>query len=163
MARNPFIYQPVRIVNDLIRTLPTLLLAVFAVLIWGYSSLSGIMAMIVFTLGIMYQLMYEYIETLEMSPFEAIRSAGGNQLQSVHLSLHPEIKPMFLANFLYTFEINIRASVILGYVGAGGFGYEMEQRIEAEQYDRVGALLVPLFVLVCVLQIVTNVVSRKMR
>lgn len=163
VARNPFIYQPVRIVNDLIRTLPTLLLAVFAELIWGYSSLSGIMAMIVFSLGIMYQLMYEYIETLEMSPFEAIRSAGGSQLQSVHMSLHPEIKPMFFANFLYTFEINIRASVILGYVGAGGFGYEMEQRIEAEQYDRVGALLIPLFVLVCILQISTNIVSRKMR
>jgi phosphonate transport system permease protein len=47
------------------------------------------------------------------------------------LGLHPEIKPMFLANFLYTFEINIRASIILGYVGAGGYGYELNERITA--------------------------------
>lgn len=163
VAKNPVIYQPVRVVNDLIRTLPTMLLAIFAEFIWGLNSLSGIFAMVVFTLGIMYQLMYEYIETLEMSPFEAISSAGGRTLQNVHLGLHPEIKPVFFANFLYTFEINIRASVVLGYVGAGGFGYEMEQRIEQEQYDRVGCLLIPLFILVCVLQLTTNIISRKMK
>jgi phosphonate transport system permease protein len=163
VAKNPVIYQPVRIVNDLIRTLPTMLLAIFAEFIWGLNSLSGIFAMIVFTVGIMYQLMYEYIETLEMSPFEAISSAGGRTLQNVHLGLHPETKPVFFADFLYTFEINIRASVVLGYVGAGGFGYEMEQRIEQEQYDRVGCLLIPLFILVCVLQLTTNIISRKMK
>jgi phosphonate transport system permease protein len=163
IAHKAYIYQPVRIVNDLIRTIPTMIFAIFAVLIWGSGFLSGIVAMIIFTVGIMYQLMYEYIETLEMSPYEAVRSAGANSLQSVNLGLHPEIKPMFLANFLYTFEINIRASIILGYVGAGGYGYELEQRISSEQYDRVGCLLIPLFILVFGLQIASNVVSRKLK
>jgi ABC-type phosphate/phosphonate transport system permease subunit len=53
--------------------------AVFAIFIWNTGSLSGIVAMVIFTTGIMYQLMYEYIETLEMSPFEAVRSSGGGK------------------------------------------------------------------------------------
>jgi phosphonate transport system permease protein len=163
VVKTPWVYQPVRVVNDLIRTVPMILFAVFFENVWGFSSLSGIAAMAVFTLGIMYQLMYEYIETLEMSPFEAITASGGGALQCVHLGLHPEIKPMFFTNFLYTFEINIRASVILGYVGAGGFGYLLKECLALESYDKVSALLVPLFVLVCFLQICTNIVSRKMR
>jgi len=163
IAQHAYVYQPVRIISDLVRTIPTMTFAIFATLIVGQGSLAGIVAMIIFTIGIMYQLMYEYIETLEMSPFEAARSSGGAKLQSVHLGLHPEIKPMFLANFLYTFEINIRASIILGYVGAGGYGYELSTRITAEQYDRVGCLLIPLFILVFVLQLASNIVSRKMK
>ena len=154
---------PVRVVNDLLRTIPTMLLAMFFENFWGYSAVSGVAAMTIFTIGIMYQLMYEYIETLEMSPFESARSCGGTTLQAVHLGLHPEIKPMFFANFLYTFEINIRASVILGYVGAGGYGYTMKECIGQGQYDKVGALLLPLFIEVMFLQIVTNFVARKMR
>lgn len=163
VAKHAYIYQPVRIICDLIRTIPTMIIAIFVILFFGKSNLSGIIAMAVFTAGIMYQLMYEYIETLEMSPFEAIDAAGGRTLQNVNLGLHPEIKPMFYANFLYTFEINIRASVILGYVGAGGFGIILDECINAEQYDRVGCMLIPLFVLVFVLQIASNIVSRKMK
>jgi phosphonate transport system permease protein len=163
VAKSPWVYQPVRIFNDLLRTIPEMLFAIFARFFFGYGSFSGMVAMAVFSLGIMYQLMYEYIETLEMSPFEAISAAGGRNLQNVHLGLHPEIKPMFFANLLYTLEINIRASVILGYVGCGGFGYEMKEKIDLSQYDKVGALLVPLFFLVLALQITTNVVSRKLR
>jgi phosphonate transport system permease protein len=71
---------------------------------------------------------------------------------------------MFLANFLYTFEINIRASIILGYVGAGGYGYTLESEcIENEQYDRIGCLLIPLFILVFTLQVASNIVSRKLK
>jgi phosphonate transport system permease protein len=163
IARKAYIYQPVRIICDLARTIPTMTYAVFAIFIWNTGSLSGIVAMVIFTTGIMYQLMYEYIETLEMSPFEAVRSSGGGALQSVRLGLHPEIKPMFLANFLYTFEINIRASIILGYVGAGGYGLTLEKCIENEQYDRIGCLLIPLFILVFALQVASNIVSRKLK
>jgi phosphonate transport system permease protein len=163
IAKSPWVYQPVRIVNDFIRTIPTLVLAVLATCFFGLTNLSGIVAMTIFTVGIMYKLMYEYIETLEMSPFEAISSSGARTLQSVNLGLHPEIKPMFFSYFLYTFEINIRASVILGFVGAGGIGTELENQITALCYDKVGALLVPLFLVVCVLQITTNVTSRKLR
>ncbi len=163
IAKHAYIYEPVRVVNTFLRTIPMLLYALLFLKVWGIGSLPGIAAMVVFTLGIMYQMMYEYIETLEMSPYEAIQAAGGRSLQNVRLGLHPSIKPMFFANLLYTFEINIRASVILGYVGAGGYGLQLDMLTGNESYDKVGALLVPLFVVVIILQITTNLVSRKLK
>ena len=84
-------------------------------------------------------------------------------MQCIHLGLHPEILPMFFANFLYTFEINIRASVILGYVGAGGYGYLLQTELGETHYDCIGALLIPLFIEVIFLQVVSNLLSRKSR
>ncbi len=162
-ARKPYIYQPFRIFNALLRTIPQMVMAIILRFFFGANLITGIASITVFTLGIMYQLMYEFIETLEMSPFEAVRSNGGNVMQCIHLGLHPEILPMFFANFLYTFEINIRASVILGYVGAGGYGYLLQTELGETHYDCIGALLIPLFVEVIFLQVISNLLSRKSR
>lgn len=159
-AKSPWVYQPVRIINDLIRSIPMLIVALLAVKMLGYGSLPGIIAMSIFSLGIMQQLMYEYIETLEMSPFEAISASGGRTLQCINVGLHPEIKPMFFVNFLYTFEINIRGSIVLGYVSAGGFGQIIQDNINHHN-DKVGALLVPLLLVVITLQLLTNFLARK--
>ncbi len=160
-ARKPYVYHPFRIFNALLRTIPQMVVAILLRFFFGPNLITGIASITLFSLGIMYQLMFEFIETLEMSPFEAVRSNGGNVMQCIHLGLHPEILPMFFANFLYTFEINIRASVILGYVGAGGYGYLLQQELGETHYDCIGALLIPLFVEVIFLQVVSNLLSRK--
>lgn len=162
-ARKPYIYHPFRIFNALLRTIPQMVVAILLRFFFGPNLFTGIVSIAIFSLGIMYQLMFEFIETLEMSPFEAVRSNGGSVMQCIHLGLHPEILPMFFANFLYTFEINIRASVILGYVGAGGYGYLLQQELSETHYDCIGALLIPLFFEVIFLQIISNLLSRKSR
>ncbi len=107
---------------------------------------------------------YEYLETLNRRPFESIRSCGGTNLQSVFLGLHPEVKPMFFAYSIYTLEINIRASVVLGYVGISStYRNALEIFIENAWYDYVGARILPLFFVVAVLQIVSNTLVRKLR
>ena len=70
---------------------------------------------------------------------------------------------MFFANVLYTFEINIRASVILGYVGAGGYGYALKNNYASGYYDKIGAMMIPLFIEVIFLQIISNMLGRKSR
>ncbi len=161
--RNRFLRTPIRLFNDALRTIPQLVLALILRLFFGASFVTGIVSIVIFTLGIMYQMMYEYVETVEMSPFEAIRSNGGNTLQCVVLGVHPQVQPMFLANLLYTFEINIRASVILGYVGAGGYGFALKNNYGAGYYDKIGAMMIPLFIEVILLQIVSNALGRKSR
>ncbi len=161
--RNRFVRTPIRLFNDILRTIPQLVLALILRLFFGASLVTGIVSIVIFTLGIMYQMMYEYVETVEMSPFEAIRSNGGNTLQCVVLGVHPEVQPMFLANLLYTFEINIRASVILGYVGAGGYGFALKNNYGAGYYDKIGAMMIPLFVEVILLQLISNALGRKSR
>ncbi len=163
ITRNRFIRTPVKVFNDILRTVPQLVLALILRLFFGASLVTGIISIAIFTLGIMYQMMYEYVETVEMSPFEAIRSNGGGTIQCVGLGIHPQVQPMFFANVLYTFEINIRASVILGYVGAGGYGYALKNNYASGYYDKIGAMMIPLFVEVIILQIISNIVGRRSR
>ena len=155
------IYLPVRIILNIIRTIPTFVLAVIATVFFGYSRTAGICAMTFFTLGIMFKLMYEHIETSPMNAFEASLSSGATRLQAFRTTMWPQVKPMFYSDVLYTFEINIRASVVLGFVSAGGIGSLISQQIDNTFYDRVGAILIPLFVVVVALQLTSNYVRRK--
>lgn len=155
----------VKIFNDFLRCIPMFILCVFFSMIMGIGNiLPAVVAISIFSLGIMYQMMYEYIETLNMQPFESIRSAGANNLQAVNLSLHPEIKPMFFAYFIYTLEINIRGAVVLSYAGVSGtYMSALQAYIENGWYDYVGAMLFPLFIVVAILQLVSNSMVRKLR
>ena len=96
-----------------------------------------------------------------MNPFEASLSTGANRLEAFKVSLLPSTMPMLISNFIYTFEINVRASVILAWANAGGIGQLLKTAMEARQYDRVGAILIPLFILVFVLQIISSILRRK--
>jgi phosphonate transport system permease protein len=156
-----YIYQPVRIVVDIIRTIPTYVLAILCTVFFGIGNTAGIWAIAIFTMGIMFKLMYEYIDTCNMNPFEASMSTGATRFKAARVALYPQVKPMFFSNFLYTFEINVRASVILGFVGAGGIGQLLSNAMDAQQYDKVGAILIPLFVVVVVLQLLSSFLRRK--
>ena len=151
----------VRVIINIIRTIPTFVLAIIGAIFYGYNNTAGIFAMTIFTFGIIFKLMYEYIETQDMNPFEVCISNGANRLEAYWNGLHPSVYPMFLSNFIYTFEINIRASVVLGFVGAGGIGQLLSDATSATQWDKVGAILVPLFIVVFVLQLVSNFLRRR--
>ncbi len=150
-----------RVIINIIRTIPTFVLAIIGAIFFGYSSTAGIFAMTVFTFGIIFKLMYEFVETQDMNPFEVCISNGANRLEAYWNSLHPGVYPMFLSNFVYTFEINIRASVILGFVGAGGIGQLLNDATSQTNWDKVGAILVPLFIVVFVLQLFSNALRRR--
>lgn len=151
----------VRVIINIIRTIPTFVLAIIGAIFYGYNNTAGIFAMTIFTFGIIFKLMYEYIETQDMNPFEVCISNGANRLEAYWNGLHPSVYPMFMSNFVYTFEINIRASVVLGFVGAGGIGQLLSDATSATQWDKVGAILVPLFIVVFVLQLVSNYLRRR--
>ena len=161
VAKYSYIYMPVRVIMDIIRSIPTYVLALMAVAFFGIGATAGIVAIIIFTMGIMFKLMFEYIDTLDMNPFEASLSTGANRLGAFKVSLLPSATPMLISNFIYTFEINVRASVILAWANAGGIGQLLKTAMEARQYDRVGAILIPLFILVFILQIISSILRRK--
>ncbi len=155
----------VKIFNDILRCIPMFILCVIFGLIFGNGvALPCILAIALFTLGIMYQMMYEYLETLNMKPFESMRSCGANNLQAVALGLHPEVKPMFFAYAIYVLEINIRASVVLSYVGlTSTYMNALQTYIENNYLDYIGAMLVPLFIVVATLQIISNTLVRRLK
>ena len=162
--RNPVSRTIVRVIFDILRTLPIFLICFFFSQIFSIgNTINGVLTMAVFTLSVEYLMMYQYIETLEMSPFESARAAGGRTLQCIAITIHPEVKPMWISYFIYCLEINIRASVILSYVGFGGYIKILQNNIENNYYDYVGAMLLPLILFVMILQFISNFLMRRSR
>ena len=109
----------IRFLLGLIRTLPTLIIALVCALIFSLGTFSGTIAIAIFTFGIVAKMLFESIETIDMGPFEAMEALGANKFQAFWSACVPQILPVYLSHCLYCFEMNVRASAILGYVGAG--------------------------------------------
>ena len=151
-----------RVLLMIIRTLPTLVIAKFAALIYGLGTFAGTVAIIIFTFGVVAKMMYESIETIDMGAFEAMESFGANKFQSFWSACMPQILPTYLSYCLYALEMNIRAASILGYVGAGGIGLLMDERIGWRDYNGLGMVLLALFVVVVAIEQTSQALRRKL-
>ena len=160
--RNNWVVSICRFILNIIRTLPTLVIAKFAALIFGLGTFAGTVAITVFTFGVVSKMMYEAIETIDMGAFEAMESAGGNKFQSFWTACFPQILPTYLSYCLYSLEMNIRAAAILGYVGAGGLGLLINERIGWRDYEGLGMVLLALFVVVFLIENTSQYLRKKL-
>ena len=151
-----------RILLMVVRTLPTLIIAKFASLIFGLGAYAGTVAIVVFTFGVVAKMMYESIETIDMGAFEAMESCGANKFQAFWSACMPQILPTYLSDCLYALEMNIRAAASLGYVGAGGLGVLIQERIGFRQYEDLGMVLLCLFVVVFVIENTSEYLRKKL-
>ena len=151
-----------RFLLNIVRTLPTLVIAKFAALVFGLGTFAGTVAITVFTFGVVSKMMYEAIETIDMGAFEAMESAGGDKFQSFRVACFPQILPTYLSYCLYSLEMNIRAAAILGYVGAGGLGLLINERIGWRDYEGLGMVLLALFVVVFLIENTSQYLRRKL-
>ena len=151
-----------RLLLNVVRTLPTLIIAKFAALIFGLGTFAGTVAITVFTFGVVAKMMYEAIETIDMGAFEAMESAGGDKFQSFWTACFPQILPTYLSYCLYSLEMNIRAAAILGYVGAGGLGLLINERVGWRDYHGLGMVLLALFVVVFIIEKTSQYLRKKL-
>lgn len=151
-----------RFILGLIRTLPTLIIALVCGLIFGLGTFAGTVAIAIFTFGIVAKMLFESIETIDMGPFEAMESLGANKFQAFWSACVPQILPVYLSHCLYCFEMNIRASAILGYVGAGGLGIIINERIGWRDYEGLGMVLITLFVVVVAIDFTSAYMRKKL-
>ena len=151
-----------RFILALIRTLPTLVIALVCALIFSLGTFSGTVAIAVFTFGVVSKMLYESIETIDMKPFEAMEALGANKFQAFWSACVPQILPVYLSHSLYCFEMNIRASAILGYVGAGGLGITINERIGWRDYNSLGMVFLTLFVVVSFIEFFSAYLRNKL-
>jgi phosphonate transport system permease protein len=151
-----------RFILALIRTLPTLVIALVCALIFSLGTFSGTVAIAIFTFGVVAKMLYESIETIDMGPFEAMEALGANKFEAFWSACVPQILPVYLSHCLYCFEMNIRASAILGYVGAGGLGITINERIGWRDYESLGAVLLTLFVVVTAIEFFSAYLRKKL-
>ena len=151
-----------RFVLALIRTLPTLVIALVCALVFGLGTFAGTLAIAIFTFGIVAKMLYESIETIDMGPFEAMEALGASKFQAFWSACVPQILPVYLSHSLYCFEMNVRASAILGYVGAGGLGITINERIGWRDYNGLGMVLLSLFVVVVAIEFFSEYLRKKL-
>ena len=151
-----------RFILALIRTLPTLIIALVCALIFSLGTFSGTVAIAIFTFGIVAKMLFESIETIDMGPFEAMEALGANKFQAFWSACVPQILPVYLSHSLYCFEMNVRASAILGYVGAGGLGITINERIGWRDYNSLGMVLLSLFVVVGAIDFFSEYLRKKL-
>jgi len=147
---------------NVIRTIPDLFWAMLFVAGVGIGPLAGVLALFFFSLAIMSKLLSETVDSVDTGPLEAARATGGSHFPAVRVSVLPQVLPNYVAYALYIFEINIRASVVLGLVGAGGIGRVLEAQRSFFRFDRVLALVIVIFVLVFVIEQVSVAFRRRL-
>ena len=137
-----------RFLIQVLRSFPALILALLATFFLGLGAFAGTAAITVYTFAIMTRLTYEDMESAPLGPYLALRAMGATPARAFARAIFPEILPAYLTNALYLLEGNVRHSSILGYVGAGGIGLLLNEKVSWREYDRVGMILLLLFVIV---------------
>jgi len=148
-----------RAIIVLARAVPDLVLAIFFFRVFGLGAVPGILAMGIHSVGMVGKLYADAIESLDNGPQEAVRSAGGSRWQGIFTAVIPQLMPQIIATALHRFDINLRTSVLLGYVGVGGIGLAMSDALNTLNFKR-GMALALLVLLLC---IATELVSGAIR
>lgn len=152
----------IRLLLSIIRTLPTLVTALIATYIFGLGTLAGTTAIAIFTFAYVGKMLYEQIETVDMGAFEAMEAMGCSRLRAFMAAVFPQIFPGFLSVCLFCFEGNVRYASILGYVGAGGLGLILNEKIGWREYNSVGMILLMLFATVLIIESISHYIRSKL-
>ena len=156
LAPNSIIYVISRRFMEICRGVPEILYALIFVFAVGIGPLAGVLAIAIHSAGALGKLFSEVNENASMRPVEGIRGVGGNWFEEVRYGVVPQVLPNFASYTLLRFEINVRASSIVGFVGAGGIGQELNRVISLYSDDRVVAVLLLIVVLVTVIDLVSE-------
>lgn len=159
---NGVVYRLAKVVLSVIRSLPDVAYGLLFVAAVGTGALGGIMALVMFNLGVNAKLTSETIDAVDVGPVEAADAAGANRLQRAWTAVLPQVLPNYISYSLYVFELNIRASVVIGIVGGGGIGNVINVQLSRFAYDNIAGIVVALFVVVFVLDRVSIALRRRL-
>jgi phosphonate transport system permease protein len=156
LAPNRVVYLCTRRLLELFRTVPDIVYALILVWAFGIGPIAGIFAIALHTVGAIGKLFAEVIENADMKPWDGVRAAGGNWLQSVRYAILPQVLPNFVSYFLLRFEMNVRGATVIGFVGAGGIGQELYEVISFNYYQEISAICVLIIVAVAVIDMISE-------
>lgn len=147
LARFPKAIGFFRRIMDIMRAVPEIVVALVLIFVLGGGPVPAMVAIAIHTAGALGKLFSEVNENADLKPVDGLASVGATWTQKMMLAVVPQVAPNWLSYALLRFEINIRASAILGFVGAGGLGYELKNAISWGQgrYDEAGAMFIMLF------------------
>lgn len=132
------------------RGLPEIILLLLLIAAFGLGALPGLIALSISSIGMLAKLLADTIEEVEPQVLESVAVTGATRSQVIRYAVIPQLLPALVANSLFRFEVNVRASVLLGAVGAGGIGYELSTAMSSLEYRRATAAILLSLALVLV-------------
>jgi phosphonate transport system permease protein len=145
---NAVVYRTARLLLNLLRSVPELIMGIIFVAMVGFGALPGVLALGLHSVGMVGKFFSESIEHVDDKPIEAARAAGATPFQVIWHAVLPQVMPQLADTTIYRWEYNFRASTVLGAVGAGGIGFELIAALRILEYAQVSAIL--LCILACV-------------
>lgn len=150
-----FITTLVRGLVGAIRTVPSILFGIIFVIAVGLGPKAGVLGVALYTVGYLAKIYYEAFEAVDGEVIEAVRSTGCNRLQLFRFAILPETFNTLISQLLFMFEYNIRASTIMGFVGAGGIGYYLVGYVQMLQYQHLMMAIILIFVVIMVIDFIS--------
>ncbi len=164
LAPVPALVGPLRRVLDVLRAVPEIVIALVLIFLLGGGPIPAMIAIALHTIGALGKLFSEVNENASLNPVEGLASVGASWSQRMILGVVPQVAPNYLSYALLRFEINIRASAILGFVGAGGIGYDLRNTISWGQgkFDEAAAIFLLLFLTIVVVDQLSSVLRNRL-
>lgn len=160
---HPSIYWFTRSFLNLMRSIPELIMGIILVACVGFGALPGVLALAFHSLGMVGKFFAETIEHVNNEPIEAVRAAGGSNVQVLFHGVFPQIVPQLVDISIYRWEYNIRASTVLGIIGTGGIGYYLYIALQIFNYQEATALLVVILIMVTLVDILGAFIRRLLK
>ena len=161
-APDPAVLAATRGILSVIRAIPDILYALIFVAAVGIGPLPGIAALFLFDIGVVAKLLSETVDGVDTGPLEAARAGGADRVQTVRWAVFPQVLPSYVAYALYTFELNIRASTVIGIVGAGGIGNLLFTQYQFFAWSNVSVIIIELFAVVFVIELISIRLRRSL-
>lgn len=161
-SRNPVVYQVARAIMSFFRAVPDIVFALIFVTAVGLGPFAGVLALILHNTGVMAKLWSEAMEEIETGPIDALRISGANSFQVATHVVIPSVIPQFTGLLLYRFDVNVRSSLVLGLVGAGGIGFLINQSISLFKFDQMMTYIIMVLILVIVVDVVSGMIRKRL-
>ncbi|MFI1764205.1 phosphonate ABC transporter, permease protein PhnE [Streptomyces sp. NPDC020800] len=146
----------------LARAVPDVVLAIVFFRIFGLGALTGVLAMGLHSVGMVGKMYADAIEQIDEGPRSAVRATGAGRLQQLVSGVLPQVLPSLVANALHRLDINLRISVVLGFVGVNGLGFEIAGALNALNYRRGMALALVVLLLCMLVELLSGAIRRAL-
>lgn len=157
-----WVYQSARGLLSFLRAVPDVVFALIFVTAVGLGPFPGVLALICHNVGVMGKLWAEALEDADPGPALALRTAGAGRLQIAAHALLPMVTPRLAGLLLYRFDVNVRSSLVLGLVGAGGIGFLINQSIQLFQFDEMLTHILVVLVLIVAVDRLSALVRHRL-
>jgi phosphonate transport system permease protein len=159
LMKNYWLYFITRRVLEIARTVPDIVWALIFIYPFGVGPLAGVLALITHTTGAQGKLFSEVNENVDNRPLEGVRASGGNWFEEIRFAVIPQVLPNFTSYTFWRLALNVQAATVMGFVGAGGIGYELITAIRLLYFLDVGAILLMIIGTVFLI----DITSEKLR